>query len=134
MAKSVFWKLKSRIQFIEWTWSDETFVSFGHLCFLPFLPVWPDSFYRFHFMSIYYHKKLPNWIQNLPKSVTVFGQILNKPSYNCQRDFSLCRSGKILPNLVTLFPSFFLCLVSFFVDSLSLSFATTVSFHSRVCV
>ena len=41
------------------------------LCFDITGPVWPDGFYSFHYLSIYYHEKLPNCIQNLPKSVTL---------------------------------------------------------------
>ena len=36
------------------------------------------------------------------KASNNFCQILNKPSENRQRHFSLCQSGEISPNLVTL--------------------------------
>ena len=39
-----------------------------------FAPVWPDGFYSFHSWSTYYHEKLPNFIQNLPKLATIFAK------------------------------------------------------------
>ena len=35
---------------------------------------WPDGFYSFHYLSIYNHEKLPNFIQNLLKSVAIFAK------------------------------------------------------------
>ena len=36
--------------------------------------VWPDGFYSFRYMYIYYQEKMSNCIQNLPKSVTIFAK------------------------------------------------------------
>ena len=47
--------------------------------------VWPHGFFSFHYLSIYYHEA-----QVLTKFIKVGSndfQILNKPTWNCQRHF-----------------------------------------------
>ena len=68
----VIWMGKTGIKLWQ-RWSSTQNKNSANECII-YPAVWPDGFYSYNYLPIYYHEIFPNWIQNLQTLLTVFAK------------------------------------------------------------